>query len=186
MAGCKEYHVLETQGFRIGFVGFADESWPDTFMPELNCDVIKYLDYNQKLQEFSKLLKTEHNCDLVFALNHMRRPEDEDMMTQNRCPEVVDMILGGHDHSYVRQLNPNTNVYLLKSGCDFETFSNLILLFGVTKNDADVYIESVKDFKDLQVDYNEATQRLYICEKITITKKFEKDPEVEQHTQKYC
>lgn len=102
LAGCKEYHVLNHQGFRIGFLGFADESWPDTFMPELNCDVIKYLDYNQKLQELSHKLKTEEKCDLVFALNHMRRPEDEDMMTQNACPQVVDMILGGHDHRYVR------------------------------------------------------------------------------------
>lgn len=62
----------------------------------------------------------------------MRKPEDDDMSNKNRCPEVVDLILGGHDHSYVAQLNQLTNVYILKSGCDFETFSNFTILFGVS------------------------------------------------------
>jgi 5'-nucleotidase len=185
LAGVNPHHVLEHQGFKIGFVGFADEEWPATFMPDLNCDVIEYADYNAKLQEHSALLKQQEDCDLVFALNHMRRPDDENMMAQN-THEVVDVILGGHDHSYVRHLNQDTNIYLVKSGCDFETFSNLTILFGVEKQDADVYLESVAGTKDLQVDYSEATQRLYICEKVTITKRFEPDAEVHQHTQGYC
>jgi len=29
---------------------------------------IKYIDYNQVLREYSKLLKEEHKCDLVVAI----------------------------------------------------------------------------------------------------------------------
>ena len=45
--------------------------------------------------------------------------------------EVVDIILGGHDHCYYSDLNEETGVYILKSGTDFEVFSNMVVLFGV-------------------------------------------------------
>lgn len=63
------------------------------------------------LQETSKKLKEEHNCDLVVAINHMRVPEDEDMASKNNT-DVVDMIFGGHDHCYYRKLNESTGVFI--------------------------------------------------------------------------
>ena len=41
----------------------------------------------------------------------MRAPEDKDMAEKNST-EIVDMIFGGHDHSYISELNKNTNVYI--------------------------------------------------------------------------
>ena len=46
---------------------------------------------------------------------------------------VLDMIFGGHDHSYVSFLNKETDVYIQKSGTDFEVFTNLTCLFDVEK-----------------------------------------------------
>lgn len=43
----------------------------------------------------------------------------------------------------------------------------------------------MSQFIDLKVDYNEQTQRLYICEKVKITKRFEPDPEVDAHVQHF-
>ena len=42
----------------------------------------------------------------------MRVPEDEDMAEKNKSPEILDMIFGGHDHSYYRKLNENTGVFI--------------------------------------------------------------------------
>lgn len=47
----------------------------------------------------------------------------------------MDLLLGGHDHCYVRMLNPSTNVFIQKSSTDFECFTNLIILFGVIQED---------------------------------------------------
>ena len=47
----------------------------------------------------------------------------------------VDLLLGGHDHCYVRMLNPNTDVFIQKSSTDFECFTNLTILFGVILED---------------------------------------------------
>ena len=105
---------------------------------------MKYLDYNATLQKYSKILKEEHKCDLIVALNHMRVPEDIDMSNKNST-DVLDLIFGGHDHSYVSQLNDQTGVYVLKSGCDFEVFNNFTVLFGVEQDDYSCYYDQIKD-----------------------------------------
>lgn len=46
------------------------------------------------------------------------------------------MIFGGHDHIYISYLNHHTDVYIQKSGTDFECFTNLTVLFGVNQESA--------------------------------------------------
>ena len=60
----------------------------------------------------------------------MRVPEDQNMAANNDH-EIVDMIFGGHDHTYFIELNQKTNVHTTKSGTDFECFTNQTVLFGV-------------------------------------------------------
>ena len=74
----------------------------------------------------------------------MRKPEDEDMAASNKAPEVLDMIFGGHDHKYFRQLNEETGVYIQKSGTDFECFTNLTVIFGVEE---DAYVDYSEELK---------------------------------------
>ena len=38
IANCKSNHVLETQGLKIGFLGFAEEPWLDCLDPEIDVD----------------------------------------------------------------------------------------------------------------------------------------------------
>ena len=64
----------------------------------------------------------------------MRKNEDMDMASKNTS-EIVDFIFGGHDHCYFTDLNQETNVFVLKSGTDFECFSNLTVLFDVENDD---------------------------------------------------
>lgn len=135
IAGLKQYHTLDYADFKIGFTGFAEEQWLDQLTPDIDCNLLEYKDYNEVLQETSKILKEDHNCDLIIAINHMRVPEDEDMAEKNASPEVLDMIFGGHDHSYYRKLNESTGVFIQKSGTDFECFTNLTVLFGVEEDD---------------------------------------------------
>lgn len=81
---------------------------------------IQYSDYLECSKKYEKYLRTEKNCDLVVALTHMRIP-NERILAQT-VPEI-DLILGGHDHVYHQEsLN---GVFFLKSGTDFEDFSDL-------------------------------------------------------------
>ena len=110
-------------------MGLADESWLETLSPEVDCKNLKYENYNESLKFYSKILK-EKGCDIIISLNHMRKPEDLDM-AQSNTSDIVDFIFGGHDHCYFTDLNNDTDVFVLKSGTDFECFSNLTVLFDV-------------------------------------------------------
>ena len=52
--------------------------------------------------------------------------------------EGIDFILGGHDHIYVAEVCEKTGVFLVKSGTDFEDFSDISAEFGVTPADAQI------------------------------------------------
>ena len=51
--GLAPYHIMEHQNFKIGFVGLADESWMQCLMPEIDCNNLKYVDYNEQLKKYS-------------------------------------------------------------------------------------------------------------------------------------
>ena len=51
------YHIMEHQGFKIGFLGFAEKQWLDQMPPEIDCSKLKWEDYNEVLQKLSKELK---------------------------------------------------------------------------------------------------------------------------------
>ena len=48
----------------------------------------------------------------------------------------VDFVLGGHDHSYVAEVCESTGVILVKSGTDFEEFSDIQVELGVSEQEA--------------------------------------------------
>lgn len=110
IAECEPYKIIEHQGFKFGMLGFAEKAWTDTFSPEIDISKMKYIDYNESLKEYSKKLK-EEGCDFIYAINHMRLPEDECMAKENTS-DIVDICFGGHDHGYNRQLNPDTDVFI--------------------------------------------------------------------------
>ena len=64
-------------------MGFAEEEWLGALNPEINCDLLQWIDYNESLKENSQKIKEENNCDLIIAINHMKVPEDENMAANN-------------------------------------------------------------------------------------------------------
>ena len=44
----------------------------------------------------------------------------------------IDFVLGGHDHIYVAEVSEISGVFLVKSGTDFEDFSDVKVEFDVT------------------------------------------------------
>ena len=129
ICGCKAYHIADYQGFKFGFLGFAEQEWTDTFSAQVDISNMQYIDYNESLQKYSKILR-DQGCDFIVAINHVRLPNDQNMAAKND-DKVVDLIFGGHDHGYARELNEETGVFIQKSGTDFECFTNLTILLDV-------------------------------------------------------
>ena len=73
-----------------------------------------------------------HNVDLVIALTHMRIPKDRILASE---VAEIDFVLGGHDHSYATEVDKNTGTFVIKSGTDFEDFSDFEVIFDVGEDE---------------------------------------------------
>lgn len=99
VVGLKKSHILETQGFKIGLMGFADKSWLDILNVRVPMSELRYENHLDVLKTLSIELN-EQGCDLLVALNHMHYEEDE-IMARSVKPGALDLILGGHDHLFL-------------------------------------------------------------------------------------
>ena len=109
------------------------------------------------------------------------------MASKNKS-DHVDMIFGGHDHCYHRELNASTNVFLQKSGTDFECFTNLIMLTGVNEDEFESFQKKFLETKpneDIELFYSKTLSRMFISERVNISNRFAKCPEIDAHISTY-
>ena len=84
-------------------------------------ETISYTSFTSSASHHASLLKS-HGCHLIIALTHMRLPND--LILAKNTPQI-DIILGGHDHMYESSVDKKTGVFVVKSGTDFEEFSDI-------------------------------------------------------------
>jgi len=122
LAGCKRTHVMEHQGYKIGFMGLIEEDWLET-LATLEPSELQYVDFIDAGKAIAKELRLRHGVDIVVALTHMRLPNDQKLA---RAVDDIDIILGGHDHSFAAQML--NGVAIIKSGSDFEHLTELEIM----------------------------------------------------------
>ena len=110
----KPYIVLERKGIRIGLFGLSPAL--KGLVQEDKYEGIVYHNPIEVAQRMADTLRNEEHCDVVVCLSHLgllginqREVEDEQLMAGT---EGIDLILGGHSHTYMEQ--PKT--YLNKAG----------------------------------------------------------------------
>ena len=81
---------------------------------------VGFLDEAETTRRLAAYLREKHSCTMIIVLSHMRIPREEKLAEM--VPEV-DMILGGHDHVFNCEMV--NGVLLLKSGTDFEEFTDI-------------------------------------------------------------
>ena len=100
----KPYVVLRRSGLRIGVFGLSPKlgglvSWK-------NYPGVKYLDPVKTAAEMVAVLKGKERCDVVVCLSHLgwdMKPEVDDS-TVIANTEGIDIVLGGHSHTYLKDL----------------------------------------------------------------------------------
>jgi hypothetical protein len=78
-----------------------------------------YKSASQTAQKLAKQLRKE-GADLVVAVTHQREPNDH-KLANNLSPDLVDIILGGHDHFYAHAVV--NGIHVIRSGTDFKQLS---------------------------------------------------------------
>ena len=81
-------------------------------------------------------------------------------------PEI-DFILGGHDHSYATEVDSTTGAFVIKSGTDFEDFSDFEVIFDVSK--AEFLSAKLQDTEMVKHLYSPQKRMLVKVERVQIT-----------------
>ena len=77
-----------------------------------NCVGVKYLDPAKVALETATMLKQQQKCDMVICISHLgwninREGDDQYMIQGSRN---IDLVLGGHSHTFMTQLEYCNNM----------------------------------------------------------------------------
>lgn len=99
----RPYVVLHRKGLKIGVFGVCPEL--AGLVSEANYGCIKYEDPIRKANETATYLKEKEKCDVVICLSHLGWGidgiDDTEMVPATR---YIDLVLGGHSHTYFKKL----------------------------------------------------------------------------------
>jgi 5'-nucleotidase len=135
----KPYKVFFKGGVKIGVFGLGIELKglvnPDAFKET------KYLNPIEIAQDMSRILKLEEKCDLIICLSHLgyrydEKPQKISDIKLARATENIDLIIGGHTHTFLNEPTKETNA----SGKT--VLVNQVGCYGLYLGKVDFYFES--------------------------------------------
>ena len=111
----KPYIILKRNGVRIGVFGVSPKL--DGLVDATKCVGVKYLDPVTTADKVAHELRHDKKCDVVICLSHLgwsmeNDVDDEEMLAKNHD---IDIVLGGHSHTYFTELKyaPNADGKLI-------------------------------------------------------------------------
>lgn len=105
-----EYKIFRKGGLKIGVFGLGVEL--EGLVPRDNFGKTRYLDPVNKAREVAGKLKHDYKCDLVICLSHLgykyKTSKIDDVNLAGNS-EDIDIILGGHTHTFLNKPEVQTN-----------------------------------------------------------------------------
>ena len=105
----KPYTIIKRNGLKIGLFGLSPQ--PKGLVDTTKLVGVKYLDPVETARRMAALLKTKKRCDVIICVSHLGW-EDEELTDQMLVPATrdIDIVLGGHSHTYMKTLQYVKNV----------------------------------------------------------------------------
>ena len=100
----KPYVILKRNGLKVGIFGLAPAL--DGLVDATKCVGVKYLDPVETGNKVAAELKHAKKCDVVICVSHLgweKLPEMGDPYLIEHSKDI-DLVLGGHSHSYFKTL----------------------------------------------------------------------------------
>ena len=131
------YKIFIKNGVRIGVFGLGIEL--EGLVGKDMFKETKYLDPIEIAQDMSRILKTEEQCDLIICLSHLgydyENPQKVSDRSLARSTKDIDLIIGGHTHTFLNEPTVETNV-IGKS-----VLVNQVGCYGLYIGNVDFYLE---------------------------------------------
>ena len=116
--GVKPYAVIRRGGLKIGLIGMLTDI-TKVVSYETASRVPRAGEDPEVVNKWADYLRNEKKCDMVIVLSHIGYEEDLEMVKDIRG---VDIIIGGHSHTFVKDLEYRTDldgkqVPVIQDGC---------------------------------------------------------------------
>lgn len=99
----KPYVIIKRKGIKIGIFGLGTKL--DGLVELENCKGVKYYDPVKTAQDITDELRNKKKCDYIICLSHLgwdERDMNDQIMIKNT--NGIDLLLGGHSHTYFKKL----------------------------------------------------------------------------------
>ncbi len=107
---CKPWIIIHRNGVKIGVFALCPKL--SGLVSDKNCQGVKYLDPAKVALETATMLKEKQKCDMVICISHLGwenyRAEDDLYMIKNS--RNIDLVLGGHTHTFMPTLEYEKNM----------------------------------------------------------------------------
>ena len=107
---CKPWIIIHRNGVKIGVFALCPKL--SGLVSNKNCQGVKYLDPAKVALETATMLKEKQKCDMVICISHLGwenyRAEDDLYMIKNS--RNIDLVLGGHTHTFMPSLEYEKNM----------------------------------------------------------------------------
>ena len=141
----KPYKTFVKDGIKIGVFGLGIEL-DGLVIKELYKETV-YYNPTEIAQDMSRILKEEEQCDLVICLSHLgynyrneaEKPSD---LTLARATKNIDLIIGGHTHTFLRKPT------IVKNSDEKNVLVNQVGSYGLYLGKIDFYFDSEKNKSD--------------------------------------
>lgn len=115
----KPYIIINRNGVKIGVFGLSPKL--KGLVSDKNCVGVKYLDPARVALETATMLKKQKKCDMVICISHLGwddTPQEERARAgRAECDNSaiaktrgIDLVLGGHSHTYFQELRYITDL----------------------------------------------------------------------------
>lgn len=101
----KPYVILHRNGLKIGVFGVSPRL--EGLVAADNYRGVGYTDPVEAARSTARLLKRQKHCDVIVCLSHLgwaQMPVDVDDSAMIAGSKYIDLVLGGHSHSYFERL----------------------------------------------------------------------------------
>ena len=121
------YFIKEVSGLKIGILGLTTSAAPYITMP----DVLKGLGFQKEIEAAKKFVpELRQKVDIVIALTHIgvakNREFDDDVFLAENV-EGIDVIIGGHTHTFLEKPRKVKNTVIVQAGCNGKAVGELKL-----------------------------------------------------------
>ena len=144
------YVIKKIDGKKVGIMGINVD--PTSLISEENYTGLKFKDIIKTANETAAELKKK-GCDVVIAVTHIGYNMDDDKTDDVELAEAsknIDIIIGGHSHTFVDPSTPENTPYWFKNA---EGKDVLVVQTGKYGKNVGYIKLDLKDFADKKIDY---------------------------------